>query len=296
MASNKTRRGSRLGEFDVIAQLRERCALPRADVRVGIGDDGAVLRVPGGQQLVVAMDTLVEGVHFPRDTAAADIGWKALAVNLSDLAAMGAAPAWATLALTLPRALPRWLNDFAVGFARLARTHRVSLVGGDTTRGPLTVTVQAHGFVPSGAALLRAAARVGDAIYVSGTLGDAAAGLAVAQRRLVGTRKADAAWLRARLDRPTPRVALGLALRGLAHAAIDVSDGLAADLTHVLDASRVGAEIDMTRLPCSSALRRATPDAAHRARWQLAGGDDYELCFTVPRRAQARIVQRSAAP
>jgi thiamine-monophosphate kinase len=289
MTTSSGARVARLGEFELIARLRERCASPRADVRVGIGDDGAVLRVPRGQQLVVAMDTLVEGVHFPRATAPSDIAWKALAVNLSDLAAMGATPAWVTLALTLPRAWPRWLDEFATGFAQLARAHGVSLVGGDTTRGPLTLTVQAHGFVPPGAALLRSAARVGDAIYISGTLGDAAAGLAIAQHRLSRVRKNDAAWLCARLNRPTPRVALGLALRGLAHAAIDVSDGLCADLTHVLDASRVGAEIELAQLPSSAALRRAVPDAARRARWQLAGGDDYELCFTAPNRARARI-------
>jgi thiamine-monophosphate kinase len=280
-----------VSEFDLIAMLRERCAVPRADVRVGIGDDGAVLRVPRGRQLVVAMDTLVAGVHFPHDTAPADIAWKALAVNLSDLAAMGAEPAWATLALTLPRAQRRWLDEFARGFAQLARAHRVALVGGDTTRGALTITVQAHGLVSPRGTLLRGAARVGDAIYVSGSLGDAAAGLAIAQGRMRGVARAVAKTLCARLDRPTPRVALGAALHGIAHAAIDVSDGLCADLAHVLDASRVGAAIDASALPSSSALRRAVPDAKARRHWQLSGGDDYELCFTAAPRAAARVAQ-----
>jgi thiamine-monophosphate kinase len=238
-----------------------------------------VLRVPRGRELVVVMDTMVEGVHFPRGTAPADVGWKSLAVNLSDLAAMAAEPAWATLALTLPQPDATWVRAFARGFAALARRHGVALVGGDTTRGRLTVTVQAHGFVPLRRALRRDGARAGDAIFVSGTLGDAAAGLA--DRRQ--------ATLRARLDRPTPRVALGVALRGVASAAIDVSDGLAADLGHVLDASGVGATLDVDALPTSAALRAAVPDATRRRALQVGGGDDYELCFTVPTRRFARV-------
>jgi thiamine-monophosphate kinase len=266
------------GEFSLIESIRG-TALTRRDVALGIGDDGAVLRVPRGRELVVVMDTMVEGVHFPRGTAAADIGWKALAVNLSDLAAMGAEPAWATLALTLPQPDATWVRAFARGFAALAKRHGVALVGGDTTRGRLTVTVQAHGFVPLRRALRRDGAHAGDAIFVSGTLGDAAAGLA--------DRKHTA--LRARLDRPSPRVALGVALRGVASAAIDVSDGLAADLGHVLDASGVGAALDVDALPTSAALRASVPGAARRRALQLGGGDDYELCFTVPTRRVARV-------
>jgi len=278
---------SSIGEFDLIARLRAAAGAFRQDVLIGIGDDGAVLRVPRGRELVVVMDTLVAGVHFPRGTAAADIGWKALAVNLSDLAAMGAEPAWATLALTLPRPDARWVKDFARGFAALAKRHHVALVGGDTTRGPLTITVQAHGFVPPRQALRRDGARAGDAIFVSGTLGDAAAGLAIVQRRL-RTDATTTKRLRARLDRPVPRVLLGLALRELASAAIDVSDGIAADLGHVLDASGVGAALDLDALPASSALCALVPDVRARRALQL-GGDDYELCFTVPRNKVARV-------
>lgn len=266
------------GEFQLIDTIARATALPRRDIALGIGDDGAVLRVPRGRELVVVMDTMVEGVHFPRGTAAPDVGWKALAVNLSDLAAMGAEPAWATLALTLPKPDATWVRGFARGFAALAKRHGVALVGGDTTRGPLAVTVQAHGFLPPRRALRRDGARVGDVVFVSGTLGDAAAGLANPRN----------AKLRARLDRPTPRVALGLALRGVASAAIDVSDGLAADLGHVLDASGVGASIDVDALPASKALRYAVVDV--RA-MQLGGGDDYELCFTVPARRVARVAE-----
>jgi thiamine-monophosphate kinase len=266
------------GEFSLIEIIRG-TALGRRDITLGIGDDGAVLRVPRGRELVVVMDTMVEGVHFPRGTAAADVGWKALAVNLSDLAAMGAEPAWATLALTLPKPDATWVRAFARGFAALAKRHGVALVGGDTTRGPLTITVQAHGFVPPRRALRRDGAKSGDAIFVSGTLGDAAAGLANPGNKV----------LRARLDRPTPRVALGLALRGLASAAIDVSDGLAADLGHVLDASGVGATLELDALPGSAALRAAVPDAKARRALQLGGGDDYELCFTVSSRRVAQI-------
>jgi thiamine-monophosphate kinase len=199
-------------------------------------------------------------------------------VNLSDLAAMGAEPAWATLALTLPKPDATWVRAFARGFAALAKRHGVALVGGDTTRGPLTVTVQAHGLVPPRRALRRDGARAGATIFVSGTLGDAAAGLADPNR----------AKLRARLDRPMPRVALGISLRGVASAAIDVSDGLAADLGHVLDASRIGATLDIDALPASPSLRAAVDDKRRRA-LQLGGGDDYELCFTVPPRRLARI-------
>ena len=276
-----------MSEFDLIEMIRAATATRRADVVLGIGDDGAVLRVPRGQDLVVAMDTLVAGVHFPESTPPDAIGWKALAVNLSDLAAMGATPAWTTLALTLPRAAPRWVERFAAGYADLSRRHGVALVGGDTTRGPLSITVQAHGFVPPGVALRRSGARAGDAVYVSGTLGDAAAGLALAQRRLRARGERRAALLE-RLQRPAPRLALGEGLRGIASACIDVSDGLLADLGHVLAASRVGAAIDLGVLPSSAALLSAAPDALARRGLQLAG-DDYELCFCVPRARTARV-------
>ncbi|MDC8014680.1 thiamine-phosphate kinase [Tahibacter soli] len=267
-------------EFALIDEIRSRVSNTRDDVVLGIGDDAAILAPRPGHELVVSTDTLVSGVHFPPNTAAFDVGWKALAVNLSDLAAMGAEPAWVTLALTLPEGSPEWPLAFVDGFAALAAEHRVALVGGDTTRGPLAITVAVHGFVPRGTALRRDGASAGDAIFVSGTLGDAAAGLAVVLADAFASRPERAA-LRARLDRPTPRVALGLALRGVASACIDVSDGLAADLGHVARRSGVGATVDVDALPASDALR-ACADPDRRRDWQLRGGDDYELCFTVP--------------
>jgi thiamine-monophosphate kinase len=265
-------------EFDLIARIRARTGRgpSRDDVVLGIGDDAAALRVPAGRLLVVATDTLNAGVHFPDDTAPADIGWKALAVNLSDLAAMGAAPAWCTLSLSMPASDPAWLDGFLDGFLELAAQHRVALVGGDTTRGPLSVCVTVHGFADPQRLLRRDGARVGDDVWISGTLGDAAAALAQ-------WRSGDAVdpALRARLDRPTPRIALGMALRGIAHAAIDVSDGLLADLGHVCGASGLGAKVEVAALPASPSLRAAF-DAERRIALQATGGDDYELCFTAP--------------
>jgi thiamine-monophosphate kinase len=275
------------GEFDLIGRIRRTAAAP--GVVLGIGDDAALLRPARGQLLAACVDTLVEGTHFPPGTAWADIGWKALAVNLSDLAAMGALPRWATLAVSLPRERAAGFLPLVAGLKRLARRHGVTLVGGDTTRGPLAACVQALGEVPQRLALRRDAARVGDAIMVSGHFGDAAAGLAIVQDRLRGVAARDAAALRLRLDRPQPRVALGLALRGIARACIDVSDGLAQDLGHVLRASGVGAQIDAAALPCSPALRRAVADPAARAVLALTGGDDYELCFTAPKAALPRL-------
>lgn len=266
-------------EFSLIDRIRARTAQAREDVRLGIGDDAALLAMPAGQELAVAIDTLIEGVHFPRGTAAADIGWKALAVNLSDLAAMGAVPAWALLALTLPDADAAFVDAFANGFMQLAQLYRLALVGGDTTRGVLTVTVAVHGFVPPGMALTRAGACIGDAILVTGTLGDAAGGLRwLQQGRVVDTH---ASGLIERLNRPTPRVAAGLALRQRATACIDVSDGLIADLGHICAASHAGAEIEASVLPRSTALL-ACFDEELSLGFALSGGDDYELCFTVP--------------
>ncbi len=272
-----------MAEFSLIERIRRRAAA-REDVVLAIGDDAALLRVPPGRELAVAMDTLNAGVHFPDGTAAADVGWKALAVNLSDLAAMGAEPAWCTLSLSLPQADAAWLDGFLDGFLELAAAHRVALVGGDTTRGPLSVCVTVHGLIEPGSALRRDGARVGDAVWVSGTLGDAVGALRQWQQQGVGVDPA----LRDRLDRPTPRVALGRALRGIAHAAIDVSDGLLADLGHVCAASGLAAEIELDALPCSAALAAAFDRDTRRA-LQAAGGDDYELCFTAPAEASAAI-------
>ncbi len=277
-------------EFRLIERIRELTTQPRDDVRIGIGDDAAVLALPPGKELAVAIDTLVEGVHFARGTAPADIGWKALAVNLSDLAAMGASPAWALLALTLPSADATFVEGFAEGFAKLAQPHRLALVGGDTTRGPLTISVAVHGFVPPGQALTRAGARAGDAVLITGTLGDAAAGLHAVQHppREDDGRAGLRGFLIERLNRPTPRLAVGTALRGQATACVDVSDGLLADLGHICTASGVAAEIEAALLPRSSALLDLYDDttALHFA---LSGGDDYELCFTVPANRVAEL-------
>ncbi|WP_133478831.1 thiamine-phosphate kinase [Cognatilysobacter segetis] len=278
------------GEFDLIERIRRRI-IARDDVVLGIGDDAALLAVPPGMQLVVAMDTLNAGVHFPLDTRPADIGWKALAVNLSDLAAMGATPAWCTLSLSLPAADADWLDAFLDGFGALASLHGVALVGGDTTRGPLSISVTAHGFVATGAALRRDGARIGHDVWISGTPGDAAAALALLRHAPAPPAfAADAAAreaLRARLDRPQPRVGLGRALGGIAHAAIDISDGLLADLGHVARASGVHIDVDLDALPASPHLANVARD--WRLRWQATGGDDYELAITAPAAARAAI-------
>jgi thiamine-monophosphate kinase len=267
-----------ISEFQIIDQFFTRQRVQRDDVLLGIGDDAALLRVPAGQTLAVSVDTLVEGVHFLPDIAPRDLGYRALAVNLSDLAAMGAQPAWATLALTLPQADGDWLREFSAGFFELADEYAMQLVGGNTARGPLNVTVQVHGFVPAGRALLRRGAQAGDSIFVTGTVGDAALGLRI-ERGELQTAGDDAATLRRRYRRPTPRVAAGMALRGFASACIDVSDGLLADLGHVLDASNVGARVWVDCLPLSPAYVRVRDSASD---WGAAlnGGDDYELCFT----------------
>ncbi|TJY60870.1 thiamine-phosphate kinase [Sinimarinibacterium sp. CAU 1509] len=250
-------------------------------VVLGVGDDAALLRPTAGCELAVTTDTLIAGRHFPIRTAAADIGWKALAVNLSDLAAMGALPRWCTLALSLPDADADWLREFAAGFAALAHTHGVALVGGDTTRGPLSLSVTAMGEVPTGRAIRRDTAHAGDCICVTGALGDAALALQRLNAASTTMQSEDDLALRARLDRPQPRVAEGLALRGIASAAIDLSDGLIGDLGHILERSQVGGEIRVDALPSSAAFARlALP--AERADLQLAGGDDYELCLCVP--------------
>ena len=269
-----------LSESVLIERFFRACGAQRADVTLGIGDDAALLSFGAGNDLVAKTDTLVEGVHFPPHSPPASIGHRSLAVNLSDLAAMGARPSWALLALTLPRAEEAWLAEFAAGLGALAREHRVALVGGDTTRGPLTVTVQVLGSVPTGSALRRSGARPGDQLFVSGTPGDAAAGLALEEGRLVAPPGARD-YLRERFLLPTPRVALGERLRGFASACIDVSDGLLADAGKLAHASGSGVELSYEQLPLSEAL--AATLGEERARLlALSGGDDYELCFAVP--------------
>lgn len=266
-------------EFALIERYFQHQTTQRSDVILGIGDDAALLQIPPNTLLAVAMDTMVAGRHFLPATSPFDIAYKAVAVNLSDLAAMGAEPAWLTLALTMPESDSAWLQQFSDGLSQLANRYQMQLIGGDTTCGPLTVTIQAHGFVPRECALTRAGAKPGDKIYVSGTLGDAGLGLRAAQAQ-IGLSNQDKEFVIMRLNRPEPRVALGLKLRGIASSAIDISDGLLADLQHILDTSKVGAIIDADKLPLSSALKNnlSADEAKHLA---LTAGDDYELCFTV---------------
>jgi len=280
-----------MSEFDLIARLHGIInAEPSGGIPcavVGIGDDAAVLQANPDMQMVVTMDTLVSGVHFPEETTAADVGFKSLAVNLSDLAAMGASPAWFFLALTLPQGDTHWLDAFAAGMGELATASKIQLAGGDMTRGPLSITVTAIGLVPRGAALLRSGARADDLVVVSGTPGLAALGLWQWEKKLPTD---EAAWLV--LNRPVPRLALGRALRGKAAACIDVSDGLAADLGHIAQASGVGAEVWVDRLPVHESLS-ALP-AERRLGLQLAGGDDYELCFALPPGLESELPELAA--
>lgn len=264
----------------------------RRDVLLGVGDDAALLQVPPGMELAVSVDTLVAGRHFPEDTPAEAIGYKTLAVSLSDIAAMGAEPAWATLSISLPESDPSFVEAFAHGLFALAHEHGVELVGGDTVRGPLSLTLQLHGLVPAGMALLRSGARPGDHIFVTGTLGDAGAGLALRQAGDECAAGASAALLQ-RLERPTPRVHEGRALRGIASAAIDISDGLLADLGHILERSACGAELELDAIPLSQSLVQAIDSPAERLRLALCAGDDYELCFTVAESKLAQLEQAS---
>ena len=265
-----------VAEFDLIRRYFAVHAPQHPFNQLGIGDDCALLTVPQGYQLAVTTDTMVENVHFFADADPELLGHKLLAVNLSDLAAMGAEPFAVTLALTLPKIDADWLQAFSRGFMNLAKLHRVDLIGGDTTSGPLTLTVQAMGTVPQGRALLRSGAQVGDLIYVTGPLGNAGLGLKIKQ----GFACADSEPMLQSLHQPQPRIAEGLVLRGIANACIDISDGLAADLGHILEKSAVGARLEWARLPLSKPMLdyiELTGDWA----LPLTAGDDYELCFTV---------------
>jgi thiamine-monophosphate kinase len=296
-----------MSEFDLIRRYFTR-ATPSA--LLGVGDDAALLKVSEGNVLAVSTDMLVCGTHFFPDADPFLLGHKTLAVNLSDMAAMGAAPRWATLALALPEADEAWLEKFSAGFFALAQQYGVELIGGDTTRGPLNLCVTIFGEVPAQQALRRSGAQLGDEVWVSGTLGDAALALAHLQRRIMLSTAEYAACAPA-LHQPQPRVALGLALRGLANCAIDISDGLLADLGHILDASQLAAEIDFALLPVSSALRTClTPlspplsggkpgSSLDKGRLggvklfqqcALSGGDDYELCFTASGARHAELL------
>ncbi len=275
-----------LGEFDLIERYfarSRRGAGERTDVILGVGDDAALLRMPADTDLVAAVDTLVAGRHFPPDSDARSIGHRALAVNLSDMAAMGARPLWATLALTLPAARMDWLDAFSSGLLALADEHGVALVGGDTTAGPLTISVQILGSVPRGSALRRGGARSGDILAVTGTLGDAGAGLALLTGRIATPERAVAEQLIERFEYPTPRVRFGSSARGIASAAMDLSDGLVGDLPKLAMASGLAAHVAVECLPLSPAMLSLVP--AEQAReWALAAGDDYELLVAVPPR------------
>jgi len=278
-----------VNEFALIDRYFRRA--PRdASVRIGIGDDGAVIRPMSGMEIVVSVDMLVEGRHFLRDTDPRRLGHKTLAVNLSDMAAMGATPRYALLAGALPDAQDEWLAGFAAGLFALADRYGVDLIGGDTTKGPRNVCVTIMGEVPEGAALTRSGAKPGDDIYVSGTLGDAALALAALRSRT--TLAADALMpAQMRLEAPEPRVSLGERLRKLASAAIDISDGVAGDLAHVLEASNVGADVDLVSIPRSRAMseKLASDERDLALQCLLAGGDDYELCFTAHPALRDRI-------
>ena len=265
-----------MNEFELIQTFFISQPCNRSDVILGIGDDAAIVSPPLNQQLVITTDTLVAGVHFPDNTLANAIGHKSLAVNLSDLAAMGATPAWVTLALTLPDKNENWLTQFCDGFFSLAKKYNVQLIGGDLTKGALTISVTAHGFVPINQALTRNAAQTGDLIYVSNTLGDAALGLTLFKNQTASSEQLK------KLNYPEPQINLGLALRGIATSAIDISDGLAADVAHILKASQKGAIIYVDKIPLSSFIRHSVSEE-ETLRLALSGGDDYELCFTVPK-------------
>lgn len=274
-----------MNEFDIIRQRFAELTPPGPGTRLGIGDDAALLSVRAGSELAVSTDALVAGTHFFPDADPFDIGHKSLAVNLSDMAAMGAAPRWMTLALTLSEAQleDAWLAGFSRGLAELARRHAVALVGGDLSRGPLSVVIQLLGECPEGQAIRRDGARAGDGVFLSGELGAASCALALLQAG--GAPPADFA---ARLHRPEPQMELGISLRGVASAMIDVSDGLLADLARLTRASGVGATINIDAIPVAPRLRAL---AAPGDPWRhaLAGGDDYELCFAAPERNWGKL-------
>ncbi len=275
-------------EFDLIARHFTR-ATPGAVL--GVGDDCALLAPSPGMQLAVSTDMLLEGRHFSPQDSPAGLGHKSLAVNLSDLAAMGATPRWTTLAIALPEANDAWLTAFARGFFRMADQHGIELVGGDTTRGALTLSITVIGEVPPGQALRRDGARPGDDVWVSGTLGAAAMALAYRQGRLF-MEQIDAAKVLPALYLPTPRIELGIALRGIANSAIDISDGLLGDLGHILERSQVGAVVEFAALPTLPVVQTYLHENVARD-CVLAGGDDYELCFTAP--AERRDAVQAAA-
>lgn len=275
-----------MDEFGLINTYFARAQVS-GDVLLGIGDDCAIVQPPAGRHLVMSIDTMVEGVHFPKDTSAERIGVRVMCAALSDLAAMGARPHWFTLALTLPQADPDWVAGFADGLLSIANRHECCLIGGDTTRGPLCISVQVHGSIEPGRALRRSGARPDDIIYVTGNLGDGAAALAVIQKKMTVS-PGVYSYLLKRFYAPTPRLFEGEMLLGIASSAIDISDGLYADLGKICEASAAGALVDVSRLPISDLWRNLT-DEDKCLNWALSGGDDYQLCFTVPREQVGKV-------
>lgn len=279
-----------MDEFEIIENIFNQNEIDRDDVILGIGDDAAIVQIPPHLQLTLSIDTLVEGIHFPKDAPADKIGYRVLAVNLSDLAAMGALPCYATLALTLPQNNQQWLRDFAKGFFGLLKHYKMQLIGGNLSHGPLNISCQVHGTIVPGAALTRHGAKASDLIYVTGTLGDAGLALKCLKNDVTLTEN-----LREKIFEkyycPVPRIEVGLMLRGLANACIDISDGLVADLGHILERSHKGAVIVINQLPMSAPLTQ-TLKFEQSVGMALHAGDDYELCFTIPCNKEAEMLKK----
>lgn len=272
-------------EFSLIDQFFKKDSHTRNDVVIGIGDDAAVTHIPQGQALVTTTDTLLSGVHFLPDASPHAIAQKAIAVNLSDLAAMGAEPAWISLSLSLPEMDQEWLSAFSAGLKELIDYYSIQLIGGDTVQGPLAITITAQGFVPYEQAITRSGAKPGDLVYVTGNLGDAGLGLAIAKghsKQVTNQRisRENRQYLLKRLEYPTPRLLVGTQLRRIASACIDLSDGLISDIRHILNASECGAVLDVNKLPISTAMQESV-DEQQAIQYALSAGDDYELLFTV---------------
>ena len=283
-----------MNEFEIIEKyFKQPFADKDGDVELGIGDDAAIIHVPEDSELLISTDTLVSGVHFPVETLPADIAYKSLAVNLSDMAAMGAEPRWITLSLTAPKFDEQWFKQFADSFNQLAMNHLLVLVGGDMSRGPLSITVQVHGVIPKSTYMTRTdlrreGAKPGDRIYVTGKLGGAAYALkSLLNENNVFQNPTEAELTK--LNRPEARLEMGIALRGIATSCIDISDGLLGDLSHILKASRVGAEVELKKIPYSESLLNLDNDLAIEL--VLTGGDDYELCFSIPEETTSVVLE-----
>ena len=275
-------------EFELIKKYFQNLTDDDSSVQCGIGDDAAVIQIPPDMEVVLSIDTLLEETHFPKDTAPSDIAYKVLAINLSDMAAMGALPKWVLLSISLPESDDVWLEQFSAGFLELAKQHSVSLIGGDMSKGPLSITVQIQGLVPTAKALRRDGAQQDDLIYVSGTLGDAGVGLDIIQKNLMVADEHEMFFLNS-LNRPEISIEAGLHLRDIASSAIDISDGLISDLGHIIEASHVGVELKMENIPLSEAMQQCInkQDAWNYA---LISGDDYKLCFTASAEKHDRII------